>query len=80
MQLTAVSWSLAGDNIDKGMPLCPLPNQSVWWSDQIFLLNFCFLQKMFPDSSYYKKYNGSCFMYICEILTKLQMFLTDDIF
>ena len=21
-------------------------------------------QKMFPDSSYYKKYNGSCFMYI----------------
>ena len=23
---------------------------------------------MFPDSSYYKKYNGSCFMYLCEIL------------
>ena len=33
-------------------------------------------QKMFPDtdSSYYKKYNGSCFMYLCEILSKLQMF------
>ena len=30
-------------------------------------------QKMFPDSSYYKKYNGSCFMYLCEILSKLQM-------
>ena len=29
---------------------------------------------MFPDSSYYKKYNGSCFMYLCEILRKLQMF------
>ena len=29
---------------------------------------------MFPDSSYYKKYNGSCFMYLCEILSKLQMF------
>ena len=31
-------------------------------------------QKLFPDSSYYKKYNGSCFMYLCEILSKLQMF------
>ena len=29
---------------------------------------------MFPDSSYYKKYNGSCFMYLCELLSKLQMF------
>ena len=31
-------------------------------------------QKMFHDSSYYEKYNGSCFMYLCEILSKLQMF------
>ena len=31
-------------------------------------------QKNVPYSSYYKKYNGSCFMYLCEILSKLQMF------
>ena len=35
-------------------------------------------QKMFPDSSYYKKYNGSCFMYLCEILSKLQVFKVRD--
>ena len=29
---------------------------------------------MFRDSGYYKKYNGSCFMYLCEILSKLQIF------
>ena len=29
---------------------------------------------MFPESSHYKKYNGSCFMYLSEILSKLQMF------
>ena len=29
---------------------------------------------MFPDSSHYKKYNGSCFIYLSEILSKLQMF------
>ena len=28
---------------------------------------------MFPDSSHNKKYNGSCFMYLSEILGKLQM-------
>ena len=31
-------------------------------------------QKMFPYSSYYKKYNGSCFMSLCEIFSKLQLF------
>ena len=30
--------------------------------------------KMFPDTSYYKQYNGSCFIYLSEILSKLQMF------
>ena len=30
--------------------------------------------KMFPDSSHYKNYNGSCFMYLSEILSKLKMF------
>ena len=35
-------------------------------------------QKMFPDSSYYKKYNGCCFMYLCEILSKLQVFKVRD--
>ena len=35
-------------------------------------------QKKFPDSSYYKKYNGSCFMYLCEILSKLQVFKVTD--
>ena len=30
-------------------------------------------QKNFPDSSYYKKYNGNCFIYLCEILNKLQI-------
>ena len=34
---------------------------------------------MFPDSSYYKKYNGSCFMYLCEILSKLQMFKVTNV-
>ena len=29
---------------------------------------------MFPDRSHYKKYNGSCFMYLSEILNKLHMF------
>ena len=31
---------------------------------------------MFPDSdsTHYKKYNGICFMYLSEILSKLQMF------
>ena len=29
---------------------------------------------MFPDSSHNKKYNGSCFMYLSEILRKLQLF------
>ena len=29
---------------------------------------------MFPDSSHYKKYNGSCFIYLSEILSKLHMF------
>ena len=28
---------------------------------------------MFPDSSHYEKYNGSFFMYLSEILSKLQM-------
>ena len=46
--------------------------------DRVVGPNFSFetknKQKMFPDSSYYKKYNGSCFMYLCEILSKLQMF------
>ena len=36
-------------------------------------------QKMFPDSRYYKKYNGSCFMYLCEILSKLQMFKVTNV-
>ena len=45
----------------------------VGWSDQIFLSKQK-IKKIFPDSSYYKKYNGSCFMYLCEILSKLQMF------
>ena len=45
-----------------------------WSADQIFLTK----QKMFPDSSYYKKYNGSCFMYLCEILSKLQVFKVRD--
>ena len=29
---------------------------------------------MFPDSTHYKKYNGSCFMHLSEILSKLQLF------
>ena len=29
---------------------------------------------MFPDSSHYETYNGSCFMYLSKILNKLQMF------
>ena len=29
---------------------------------------------MFPDNSHYKNYNGSCFMYLSEILSKLKMF------
>ena len=37
--------------------------------------NFSFEKKKKKvDSSYYKKYNGSCFMYLCEILSKLRMF------
>ena len=36
----------------------------------IFSLD-CF---MFLDSSQYEKCNGSCFMYLSEILNKLQMF------
>ena len=36
-------------------------------------------KKKFPDSSYYKKYNGSCFMYLCEILSKLQMFKVTNV-
>ena len=35
-------------------------------------------QKNVPDSSYYKKYNGSCFMYLCEILSKLQVLKVTD--
>ena len=46
----------------------------VGWSDQIFLSKKK-IKKKFPESSYYKKYNGSCFMYLCEILSKLQMFI-----
>ena len=38
--------------------------------------NFSFEQKkyvlLFPESSHHKKYNGSCFMYLSEILSKLQ--------
>ena len=41
---------------------------------QIFSFETKNKQKMFPYSSYYKKCNGSCFMYLCEILSKLQMF------
>ena len=29
--------------------------------------------KMFPDSSHYKNYNGSCIRYLSKILIKLQM-------
>ena len=29
--------------------------------------NWLFPWKLFPDSSQYKKYNGSCFMYLSEI-------------
>ena len=39
----------------------------IGWSDQIFLSKNL-------NSSRYKKYNGSCFMYLSEILSKLQMF------
>ena len=37
--------------------------------------NFSSEKKMFPDSdsSHYKKNNGSWFMSLCEILSKLQM-------
>jgi hypothetical protein len=38
--------------------------------------NFSFEQKhsflLFPESSHHKKYHGSCFMYLSEILSKLQ--------
>ena len=34
---------------------------------------------MFPDSSHYKKYKGSCFMYLSEILSKLQMFKVTNV-
>ena len=27
---------------------------------------------LFPESSHHKKYHGSCFMYLSEILSKLQ--------
>ena len=51
----------------------------VGWSDQIFLTK----QKINKKCSlivvtYYKKYNGSCFMYLCEILSKLQVFKVRD--
>ena len=35
--------------------------------------NFIF-KKTFPDISHYKKYNNSCFVYLSEILSKLQIF------
>ena len=35
--------------------------------------DFSFVFLMFPDSSHYKTYNGSCFMYLSEMLIKLQM-------
>ena len=38
------------------------------WSGQIKKI-------MFPDSSHYKKYNGSCFKFLNEMLSKLQMFI-----
>ena len=28
---------------------------------------------MFPESNHFKKHNGSCFMYLSEILSKLRM-------
>ena len=34
---------------------------------------------MFPVSSHYKKYNGSCFMYLSGILSKLQMFKVTNV-
>ena len=37
------------------------------------------LKTYFPDSSHYKKYNGSCFMYLSEILSKLQMFKVTNV-
>ena len=39
--------------------------------DQIFLSEIFF---MISDSIHYEKYNGSCFMYLSEILSKLHMF------
>ena len=39
------------------------------WSVQ----NLVYIFIMFPDSCHHKKYNGSCFMYLSEILSKLQM-------
>ena len=43
--------------------------------------NFSFENKIkrFPDGSHYKKYNGSCFMYLSEILSKLQMFKVTNV-
>ena len=43
---------------------------AVGWSNQIYLSEKKNIK--FPDSSYYK--NGSCFVYLCELLSKLQMF------
>ena len=49
----------------RGIPTILPPGGGTKFFFQFFL--------MFPDSSHYKKYNGSCFMYLSEILSKLQM-------
>ena len=41
------------------------------WTDQHFLKKTMVL--LFPDNIHHKKYNGSCFVYLSEILSKLHM-------
>ena len=37
-----------------------------------FSFEHIFFVLLFPESSHHKKYHGSCFMYLSEILSKLQ--------
>ena len=46
----------------------------IGWSDKKILLKKQNYTKFVVTIRYYKKYNGSCFMYLSQILSKLQMF------
>ena len=41
------------------------------WSDNIFLSKKKYFL-LYPESIHHKKYHGSCFVYLSEILSKLQ--------